>query len=125
MHIEQTVHVPIGILRDKHAADRRTLLEAVCHINGVTGGGKLARIAQRSHHHQTGMDADAHLQRQPRARVLDLAHTGLHCQCRPHCLLGVFFARLFGPKHRHNGIANVLLDRAAVSLQHAVQPVPN
>ncbi len=66
------------------------------------------------HHRLTGIDPDAHLQRQPRIGLVQLLDRLQDPQPGADGALGVILVRHRSPEHGHHGIPDELLHRPAV-----------
>ncbi len=113
LHVENAADVAIGVVGEQHPADRRGMLQAAGHVNGIAHGGELAHAADRAEQHLAGVDANS----QGQGSVVgpaELIDRRLHPQRRPDGHLRVILTRRFRPPKSHDRVADVLVDAAAV-----------
>jgi hypothetical protein len=103
---------PIGQLVDEDAVDWRTRLHPCCRVDDIAGRDALPGLGVRVERDQclSGRDPDPDL-----TLSGELVADG---QRGPDCPLGVVLVRDRRPKHRHDRVADELLHRAAVALEH-------
>ena len=122
LHVERAPHVAIGVGRDEDAARRGDALEAGGAVDDLADDHEVlaGTVAERAHHHLAGVDADAHLQRD----VVLGGDLGVELVERPIRIdsaariarWGILLVGLVEAEHRHHGVADELLDDAAVGL---------
>ena len=98
-----------GRLADQHLARAGRLLEARRHVHGVADDQRLARRGVAGEH-VAGVHAD------PGLDLAQRAHRVAHLERRPHRPERVVLVDDGDPEHRHERVADHLLDRAAVAL---------
>ena len=102
---DRLVHERERRLADQHLMRGGGLLESCCNVDRIARGESFLRPS----HHLARVDADAAGDPQLGQRVAHLDRS----TTRPQCIVLV---RLRDAEHRHHGVANELLDGAAVSL---------
>ena len=104
--------------RDRHRRRRR--LQSGGDVDGVTGEEALAarRIDVEAHQGLAGVDADAHLE-PPVADARQRVDLVDQTQAGAHGALGVVFMQRRHAEDGDHGVADVLLDGAAVGLDDA------
>ena len=108
----------VGRLTDEHPVDRRRRLQPGSRVDHVAGRHPLARLRSRTERDQRlpAVHRDANVQ------LLLLAHPVANRQRRPHRPFRIVLVRERRAEQRHHGIADELLDCAAVALQLLTQP---
>ena len=130
-------------MRDQHLANRGDLLQAAGQVDRIPHGGELLGYAYCPQQRRAGVDA--YTQRHFKFEVRKMGQVGalelhaipktaainapvmdylLHRQRGAHGPCGIIFTRLVSAPQCHDGIANVLIDLAAVRRHHPVQPLP-
>ena len=94
---------------DEDLATAGRLLQAGGHVHGVPDHGDVAVATDGRGHHLTGVDAD---------REGQIAAELAHGEGGSHGPLGVVVVGLRHAEHRHERVADVLVDRPAVRLDH-------
>ncbi len=108
----------VGNLTDEHLARWRGLLEARGGVHGVAGDQALSggRVAGND---LSGVHAGPVLERYPPSPAelrIDVHEAELHLPGGPDGANGIVFANSGKPEHRHDGVADELLDGSAVAL---------
>ena len=120
LHADRVLHEPMGRAAEQHLAGAGRLLEAGRHVHGVARHEPLsgARVA-RDHLAGVHPDPDADLDAVIRAQLFVQRVEGtLHAVGGPHRAERVVLVEPRDAEDRHHGVADVLLDRAAVPLDH-------
>ena len=126
-----------GALGHQHGARVRGRLEARRGVHGVAGHHRLAGLRRRHGEHLAGVHADADLQRdvvRPAELGVEVLEATEHPQRGPEGAGGVVLVRGRHPERGHDGIADELLDGAAlgfdllahrrrVGLHHLLEPL--
>ncbi len=121
MHVERPSDLPVGLGGDEDAAHGS---------GGLQAGGPVDRrpdrdevvsgpLAQGADDDLAGVDADAHPRRHSEPAldlVTELGRRGRHGQTRADRSLGVVLVGAVQTEHRHDGVADELLDDPAVRL---------
>ena len=113
------------LLADQDLARPGRLFQACGGVDRVPGDERLTR-ARIPGHDGAGVDADPCLQRHgPLAFEVgvQLGEGGLHLVRCPNRPDGVVLVDDRDPEHRHHGVADELLDGAAVGLEHGLHPL--
>ncbi len=135
LHIEQAAHLAVRVVGDQHAVQRAGMFQARSQVHRVAHGGKFLGGAHRTQQHLPAADANAQRQARQVWRMRasfvrqhliqgKIRHLGLHGQRRADGALGVVFAPALHPPQRHDGIADMFVDPAAVGADDAVQLLP-
>ena len=105
-------------LADEHAVDRRGRLQPRGGVDDVARDHALTRERLRAERDErlAGVDADADVQ-----VLAALGDRVAHGERGAHGALGVVLVRRRRAEHRHHGVADELLDRAAEALEHRAQ----
>ena len=123
---ELAAHLPAGVLADEHHVLRRLALQPAGPVHGRADGHELVArpLAQGADHHVAGVEPDPHPQplAEPALDVVGhLAQRLDHRRRRAHRADRVVLAGAVQAEHGHHGVADELLDHAAVLLDH---PLP-
>ena len=113
---DRVLGCPIGRLPDEDAVDGRGGLESSCRVDHIAGDHRLARRDPRSECNEclAGVDGDSDVDGGLSESVADRER-------RANGALWIVLVRNRGAEHRHHGVADELLDRAAVSLELRTQ----
>ncbi len=126
-----------GALGHQHGARVGGRLEAGCGVHGVAGHHRLAGLRRRHRQHIPGVHADADLQGDvvgPAEFLVEVLEATEHPQRGPEGACGIVLVRDRHPERGHDGIADELLDGAAlgfdllahrrrVGLHHLLEPL--
>jgi hypothetical protein len=93
-------------------------------VHDVAGHQPFAELRPRleSHHRLARVDSDPHLERERGVCRVQLLDRLEQAKTGPHRPLGVVLVRDRRAEHRHHGVADELLDRAAEPLELLPQP---
>ena len=120
---------PPGQRADQHLARRRHGLQPLGDVDRIAGDRIAlgAAGAEAARHHRPGVDADVQRQRLAGRGMADLGRLADHLQRRRQRPLGVVLMRHGGAEQRQQGVADELVDIAAMRLdargQRLEQPV--
>ncbi len=117
LRLDRLGHRQGGQLADQHRPGARGRLEACGGVDGVAGDAALVRTG-RGVHDLAGVDADPQLEagRRHAQACLDLLECADERQARPHRPFRVVVAGAWCAEDGHRGVADELLDHAAVAL---------
>ena len=108
-----------GGLAHQDAVDRSRGLKPGGGVDDVAGGHAFASGHVGAQHHErfAGVDADAYVQVQTGLLVVEPLDRGPNRECCAHRAFGIVLMCDRRPEQRHHGVADELLDGAAVVLQ--------
>ena len=117
-HLDRIAHQPVRHVAEVDLVLGRRLLQPRRDVHGVAGGQLLVGSRVVVGHHLTGVDTGAVGQRDAIALAQVLVHArerALHPDRRAHRAHGVVLVGARQAEHRHDGVADVLLDLAAMA----------
>ncbi len=122
---ERTAHVAVRVGRDQHTVRRRGGLQAAGPVDRLADHGEVLSRAfvESPDHDVAGVDAHPHGERHAVARAelgVQRIERVAHRQRGSDGEVGILLARATQPEHGHDGIADELLDHAAVGLDQRV-----
>ena len=123
--VDEILHQAVGRVADQDLHRGRGRLQSRRRVDDVARDEVLA-CGDVAGDHLAGVDARAVLQLDTPRGLQPLVHAGQglsHLPCRTHGAQGVVLVDPRQAEHRHDGVADVLLDRAAVGLQHGLHLV--
>ncbi len=122
--VEDALGCPVGRLGDSDGVHRSNSLQPRCGVHHVAGHQPFAELGSgvEGYHGFAGVYPDPHLKRKRGIAGVQLLNRLQHSEACPHGPLGVVLVRDWRAEHRHHGIADELLDRAAEPLDLLAQP---
>src|SRR5581483_9615826 len=117
--LHRVPHEPVGRLAEQDFVRRRRLLQTRCGVHDVSGHEPLARC-RVARHDLARVDAGPVPDRDAPALLelgVQLRQCVAHLGCGPHGAEGVVLVQKGQAEHRHDRIADVFLDGAAVPLE--------
>jgi hypothetical protein len=122
--LEHALGSPVRLLGDRHPVHRRDPLQPRGRVHDVAGHQPLAELRPRleRHHRLARVDSHARLKRERGICRVQLLDRLQQAETRPHGPLGVVLVRDRRAEHRHHGVADELLHRAAEPLELLPQP---
>ena len=107
----------LGRLADQHGARRRDRLESAGGVDEITGDHPLARRPE-GHRRLAGQDSGAQVELVVASRTAQLMNGRDQVKAGPDRSLGVVLERDRRAPNSHDGVADELLDRPTVALDH-------